>query len=77
MIEKNRSFDNAYITWVADDKPSWTLYGGALAADTRVEIGARPIPEEPMVCSCLLVYYWRCSNLDVITVYHPELWILI
>lgn len=69
MTEKNLSFDNAYITWVTDDKPSWTLYSGGLAADTRVEIGARPIPEEPMVCSFLLVHL-QCSNIDVIVVHH-------
>ncbi|TFK62967.1 glycoside hydrolase family 16 protein [Pluteus cervinus] len=41
-------FDNAYITWINDNKRSWTVYQGALAKDPRVEIGERPISQEPM-----------------------------
>lgn len=42
-------FDNAYITWISDDKRVWTVTAGGLAADPLTEIGARPIPQEPMV----------------------------
>lgn len=42
-------FDNAYITWINDGQKAWTLYSGAVAADPRVEISARPVPQEPMV----------------------------
>ncbi|KAL1743096.1 beta-glucan synthesis-associated [Schizophyllum fasciatum] len=41
-------FDNAYITWINNNKKAWTLRQGGLAADTVVEIGPRPIPQEPM-----------------------------
>ncbi|KAH8099415.1 beta-glucan synthesis-associated [Cristinia sonorae] len=41
-------FDGAYITWIADGKVAWTLRQEGMAADTRVEIGPRPIPQEPM-----------------------------
>jgi hypothetical protein len=34
---------------MANDQTAWTIRSGGLAADTRVEIGARPIPLEPMV----------------------------
>jgi Beta-glucan synthesis-associated protein SKN1/KRE6/Sbg1 len=42
-------FDNAYITWINDGKKAWTIYAGGVAADPRVEISARPVPQEPMV----------------------------
>ena len=44
-------FDNAYITWISDDKRVWTVMADGLAADPLTEIGARPIPQEPMVVS--------------------------
>ena len=40
---------DGYITWINDGEKSWTLRSGALAADPRVGIARRPVPEEPMV----------------------------
>ena len=40
----------SYIGWISDDKLAWQINAGGLAADTAVEISARPIPQEPMVC---------------------------
>jgi beta-glucanase (GH16 family) len=39
---------DAYITWISDNKASWTLLSAAMGADSTVEIGERPIPQEPM-----------------------------
>ncbi|KAI0094797.1 glycoside hydrolase family 16 protein [Irpex rosettiformis] len=41
-------FDSAYIAWIANDKVAWTLKQPGMAADKRVEINDRPIPQEPM-----------------------------
>jgi len=41
-------FDNAYITWISDAQAVWTLQQAGMAQDTRVEIGPRPVPQEPM-----------------------------
>ncbi|GJE87669.1 glycoside hydrolase family 16 protein [Phanerochaete sordida] len=41
-------FDGGYISWIANGKLAWTLKQPGMAADSRVEIGARPIPQEPM-----------------------------
>ena len=38
-----------YITWVNNNKSSWTMNAGGTAADSRVNIGPRPVPQEPMV----------------------------
>ncbi|EKM61134.1 glycoside hydrolase family 16 protein [Phanerochaete carnosa HHB-10118-sp] len=41
-------FDGGYISWIANDQVAWTLEQAGMAADTRVEIGSRPVPQEPM-----------------------------
>lgn len=38
-----------YITWINNNQSSWTMNAGGVAADPRVNIGPRPIPQEPMV----------------------------
>ena len=41
--------NDGYITWVVDGQKAWTMTNAALAANAKVEIGPRLIPEEPMV----------------------------
>ncbi|KAK7444002.1 hypothetical protein VKT23_015399 [Stygiomarasmius scandens] len=41
-------FDDAYITWINDDQPAWTIFSAGVGADPVVEISARPVPQEPM-----------------------------
>jgi hypothetical protein len=38
-----------YILWINDNKNAWTARAAGFAADDRVQIGPRPIPQEPMV----------------------------
>ncbi|KAH9944283.1 glycoside hydrolase family 16 protein [Epithele typhae] len=47
-IQYKPGFDNAYITWISDGKVAWTLKQPGFAADPSVEIGPRPVPQEPM-----------------------------
>ncbi|PPQ67112.1 hypothetical protein CVT25_005713 [Psilocybe cyanescens] len=47
-FEYTPGFDNAYITWVSNGVPAWTLKAAGMVADTTVEISARPIPQEPL-----------------------------
>ncbi|KAL5498539.1 hypothetical protein ACEPAH_1893 [Sanghuangporus vaninii] len=47
-FEYKPGFDDAYIGWINDGILAWQLNAGGMAADTRVEISARPIPQEPM-----------------------------
>ncbi|KAJ3534230.1 hypothetical protein NMY22_g7012 [Coprinellus aureogranulatus] len=47
-FEYEPGFDNAYISWINNNKRSWTVYSEALRADPLTEISARPIPLEPM-----------------------------
>ncbi|KAA1471582.1 beta-glucan synthesis-associated protein [Dentipellis sp. KUC8613] len=41
-------FDNAYISWISNNKTAWTLNQNGMRTDPRVEIGPRAIPQEPM-----------------------------
>jgi beta-glucanase (GH16 family) len=47
-FEYSPGFDDAYITWIANGNPAWTLNVAGMGADTVTEISARPIPQEPM-----------------------------
>lgn len=38
-----------YIAWISSGKMVWELKQAGMAADPRVEIGSRPVPQEPMV----------------------------
>ncbi|KAH9996454.1 glycoside hydrolase family 16 protein [Russula vinacea] len=46
---------DAYVTWISNNKASWTLLSGGMGPDSMVEINSRPIPQEPMACR------FRCS----------------
>ena len=39
-----------YISWVSNSELSWTLLAAGMGPDPLVEISARPISQEPMVC---------------------------
>ncbi|TFK68206.1 glycoside hydrolase family 16 protein [Pluteus cervinus] len=41
-------YDDAYISWISDGKPSWTIRAPGLGSDPLVNISARSIPQEPM-----------------------------
>ncbi|KAF8891507.1 glycoside hydrolase family 16 protein [Mucidula mucida] len=47
-FEYRPGYDDGYILWLNDGKPAWLQRGPGTAADNRVEISARPIPQEPM-----------------------------
>ncbi|PAV20766.1 glycoside hydrolase family 16 [Pyrrhoderma noxium] len=47
-FEYEPGFDNAYISWIANNKLAWTAMEAGFAADSRVNISARPISQEPM-----------------------------
>ena len=38
-----------YISWISNNQTAWTMKAGGTAADTRVDIGPRPVSREPMV----------------------------
>ncbi|OCH92193.1 beta-glucan synthesis-associated [Obba rivulosa] len=47
-FEYKPGFDDAYITWIANNKQAWTLNVAGMAADSAVEISDRPVSQEPM-----------------------------
>ncbi|KAH9858128.1 glycoside hydrolase family 16 protein [Lenzites betulinus] len=41
-------FEGAYIGWIANNNLAWVLHQEGMDADPRVNISARPVPQEPM-----------------------------
>jgi len=39
---------DAYVTWISNNRASWTVFSAGMGPDSMVQIGERPIPEEPM-----------------------------
>lgn len=40
--------DDAYITWINNNQPSWTIHAAGVGADPVAQISARAIPQEPL-----------------------------
>ncbi|KII93777.1 glycoside hydrolase family 16 protein [Plicaturopsis crispa FD-325 SS-3] len=66
-FEYKPGFDGAYVTWLNDNQVAWTIRSGGVAADTRVEIGPRPVPQEPMY---LLANLGMSENFGTVDVEH-------
>ncbi|TFK37328.1 beta-glucan synthesis-associated protein [Crucibulum laeve] len=64
-FEYKPGFDNAYISWISNDKLAWTMLAAGMAADTRVEISARPIPQEPMYIIANLGMSQNFGDVDI------------
>ncbi|ESK82846.1 glycoside hydrolase family 16 protein [Moniliophthora roreri MCA 2997] len=47
-FEYKPGYDEGYISWLNDGKQVCTVIGAGMAADERVELSARPVPQEPM-----------------------------
>ncbi|KAF8958562.1 beta-glucan synthesis-associated [Flammula alnicola] len=64
-FEYQPGFDNGYITWINDNKASWTLRGPGMGADTQTEISARQVPTEPMYIIANLGFSMNFAALDL------------
>jgi len=70
-FEYKPGFDQGYITWINDGKSAWTIMQPGLAADTRVEISARPIPQEPMYIIANLGMSRNFGTVDLVDLTFP------
>ncbi|KAF9049741.1 beta-glucan synthesis-associated [Panaeolus papilionaceus] len=61
-FEYKPGFDNAYITWISNNKATWTIRSDGLGPDSAVGISARPVPQEPM---------YLIANLGISTGFGP------
>ncbi|EIM88603.1 glycoside hydrolase family 16 protein [Stereum hirsutum FP-91666 SS1] len=69
--EYKPGFDDAYITWISDNKTSWTLRAAGMAADTATEIAARPVPQEPMYILANLGMSYNFGSVDLADIIFP------
>jgi len=70
-IEYRPGFDNAYISWISNNQVAWTLNQAGMAADTTVEISARPVPQEPMYLIMNLGQSENFGKVDVAHIPYP------
>ncbi|KAJ7901836.1 beta-glucan synthesis-associated [Mycena olivaceomarginata] len=47
-FEYKPGYNDAYITWISNNKIAWTIKAPGVGANPTVEISARPVPQEPM-----------------------------
>ncbi|KAL0949252.1 hypothetical protein HGRIS_009330 [Hohenbuehelia grisea] len=70
-FEYKPGFDDAYITWVSDNKISWTLNVAGLGPDEQTQISARPVPQEPMYIIANLGMSKNFGEVDVAHLQFP------
>ncbi|TFK62962.1 glucosidase [Pluteus cervinus] len=63
-FEYKPGFDNGYITWINDGKQAWTLLAAGLGPDSLVDIGPRPVSQEPMYIIANLGFSLNFGNID-------------
>ncbi|KAJ7572499.1 beta-glucan synthesis-associated [Mycena floridula] len=66
-IQYKPGYDDAYISWISSGKLAWTLEAAGMAADTVMEISARPIPQEPLY---LLINLGMSKNFGSVDLEH-------
>ncbi|KZP22000.1 glycoside hydrolase family 16 protein [Athelia psychrophila] len=66
-LEYKPGFDDAYISWIANDAIAWTINAAGVGADAATEISARPIPQEPMY---LLMNLGQSMNFGAVDTKH-------
>jgi beta-glucanase (GH16 family) len=64
-FEYQPGFDDAYITWISNNKIAWTLNAAGMAADPTVQISARPVSQEPMYIIANLGMSNNFGNVDL------------
>ncbi|CAL1705207.1 unnamed protein product [Somion occarium] len=68
-IQYKPGFDDAYISWISDGVLAWTLKQPGMAADPRVEINSRPVPQEPMY---LIANLGMSTNFGFVDIEHLD-----
>ncbi|KAI0660810.1 beta-glucan synthesis-associated [Cubamyces menziesii] len=64
-FEYKPGFEDGYITWVSNNKVSWTLLGPGMGPDPLVEISERPVPPEPMYIIMNLGMSYNFGDVDL------------
>lgn len=57
-----------YITWISNNQTAWTLKAAGMGPDPSVQISARPVAQEPMVCALTLILQ-GCANFSILVSY--------
>ncbi|KAI6108451.1 glycoside hydrolase family 16 protein [Pisolithus croceorrhizus] len=63
--------DGGYITWITNDQVTWTIDASGMAADSRVNISDRPVPQEPMYLIMNLAISPNFATIDFTNLVFP------
>ncbi|TFK75439.1 glycoside hydrolase family 16 protein [Pluteus cervinus] len=64
-------FDSGYIAWISNNQLAWTLQAGGMGPNSVVQIGARPVPQEPMYLIMNLGMSLSFSQVDLTALPFP------
>nr|GAT60377.1 predicted protein [Mycena chlorophos] len=72
-FEYNPGYSDGYISWITNNKKSWTLNGDGVGPDTGTEISARPITSEPLYLLVNLGFSHSFSYIDFADLQFPAI----
>lgn len=70
-VEYKPGFDDAYITWLSNDKLTWTITAAAMGPNAETQISARPVPQEPMYLIANLGMSYNFGPIDLAHIPFP------
>ncbi|KAF9261107.1 glycoside hydrolase family 16 protein [Marasmius fiardii PR-910] len=70
-FEYKPGYDEGYITWLSDGVVTWTVNGAGLGKDDRVNLSARPVPQEPMYLIANLGMSMNFGDVDMAHLVFP------
>lgn len=72
-FEYKPGFDAGYISWINNNQLAWTLRSAGLGPDPLVEIGARPVADEPMYILMNLGISEQFGHVDIENLIFPAI----
>lgn len=63
--------NGGYISWITNDQVAWTVDASGMAADPRVNISDRPVPQEPMYLIMNLAISPNFATIDFTNLVFP------
>ncbi|GJE84331.1 glycoside hydrolase family 16 protein [Phanerochaete sordida] len=70
-VEYKPGFDDAYITWMANNELTWTITAAGMGANPQTQISARPVPQEPMYLIANLGMSYNFGPIDLAHIPFP------
>ncbi|EKM59285.1 glycoside hydrolase family 16 protein [Phanerochaete carnosa HHB-10118-sp] len=70
-VEYKPGFDDAYISWMANEQLAWTLNVAGMGPNSETQISQRPVPQEPMYLIANLGMSYNFGPIDLTHIPFP------